>query len=179
MVTAIRAVIDSRFGLIRPLGSPPFTGAARVAFHVDEAIELSWAAGLAALAIIVFAGRRFAGVAIGLLWVATVAYLATHYPEIRGDALREVYLAVELAALAVAAGSIVSWTWRREPPTPARISVLAICLTDGITLLAGAWRWGFWVHWELNQAAFALLYATIAAYQVIIWRRISSQSSSR
>jgi hypothetical protein len=25
----------------RPLGSPPFTGAARVAFHIDEAIGLS------------------------------------------------------------------------------------------------------------------------------------------
>jgi len=176
VMTALRAVLASRFGLLRPVGSPPFTGAARMAFHVDQAIELSWSVGLAALTIVVFAGRRLIATAIGLLWVGAVAYLAINYPEIRGDALRKVYLAAELAALAVAAASIVTWTWRKDLPMPARICVLAICLTDGVTLIAGAWRWGFWVHWELNQAAFALLYATITVYQVIIWNR-SSRSS--
>lgn len=178
IATAARAVLASRFGLIRPLGSPPFTGAARLAFHVDQAIELSWSAGLAAMAMTVFgAGRRSALPVVGLLWGALVAYLAINYPEIRGDALRKGYLAAELVALAVAAASIVTWTWRKDSPSPARIGVLALCLTDGVTLLAGAWRWGFWVHWDLNQAAFAIIYATIAVYQVIIWRRILSQSS--
>jgi hypothetical protein len=175
---AIRAVLAANFDLVRPLGSPPFVGVARVAFHVDQAIELSWSAGLAAVAILLFARRRWPAVLVCLLWVGAVAYLSTHYPAIRGDSLRRVYLGTELAALAVAGAAIITWTWRREPPTPARVCVLCVCLVDVVTLFAGAWRWGFWDHWNLQQAAFALLYSTLTIYQVITWRLLLSQSSS-
>jgi len=175
----LRWVLSKSFGLLRPPGLPPFVGAARAAFHVDQAIELSWSAGLATLAIIVFSRRRWVAALIGLVWAGAIAYLATHYPEVRGEALRKFYLAAELAAVTVAAASIITWTWRREPPTPSRICVLCVCVADLITLLAGAWRWGFWIHGGLDQVAFALTYATIAGYQVIIWRRISSPSSPR
>jgi hypothetical protein len=176
---ALRWALAKSFGLLRPPGLPPFVGAARAAFHVDQAIELSWSAGLAALVIVVFSRRRWFVALIGLVWTGAVAYLATHYPEVRGEALLKGYFAAELATVTVAAGLIITWTWRREPPTPARICVLCVCIADLITLLAGAWRWGYWIHWELNQVAFALTYATIAVYQVIIWRRISSLSSPR
>ena len=176
-VEVLRSALGQSFNLVRPPGLPPFIGAARVAFHIDQAMELSWDAGLAAVAIIVFPRQRWRVVIVALVWASMVAYLATHYPEVRGDSLRRVYLAAELTALAVATASIITWTWRREPPTPARICVLCVCIADLITLLAGAWRWGYWIHWDLNQVAFALTYATIAVYQVIIWRRISSPPS--
>ena len=41
-----------------------------------EAIELPWAAGLAAVAIMTFAGQRFTVGVVGFLWVGTAAYLA-------------------------------------------------------------------------------------------------------
>jgi uncharacterized membrane protein len=56
---ALRAVLAMRFGLIRPLGSPPFTGFARIAFHIDEAIGLSGPAALAITTILLFVRRRY------------------------------------------------------------------------------------------------------------------------
>lgn len=178
-VEILRSVLNQHFRLIRPLGSPPFTGSTLVASHVNHAIELSWSAGLAIVVLLAFQHRRWLAVLVILSWAGAVVYLVTHYPEIRGEALRKVYLAAELAALTIATASIITWTWRREPPTPARIGILCVCVADVVTFIAGAWRWGFWIHWDLNQAAFALTYATIAIYQVYQWRRLSSQSSSR
>jgi membrane-associated HD superfamily phosphohydrolase len=178
-IEILRSVLNQRYGLIRPLGSPPFTGAACVATHVNQAIELSWSAGIAIVVLLAFQQRRWLAALVILSWAGAVAYLATHYPEIRGNALAQVYLAAELIAIAIAAASIITWTWRREPPTPARIGILCVCVADVVTLIAGAYAWGFWMHWDLNQIAFALTYATIAVYQVHAWRLLSSPSSSR
>jgi hypothetical protein len=172
-VSALRVVLDVSFGLLRPLGSPPFVGAARVAFHIDEAIGLSLPTALAITAIVLFARRRWLALLPGLAWAGAVAYLATHYPAIRGEALRLVYLGAELAALAVAAASIITWGWRRESLTPARVCILFVCLIDGGLLLAGAQRWGFWSRWDLQQYAYSLLYLTLTLYQVMSWRSLS------
>lgn len=167
----VRAGFDARFDLLRPLGSTPFTGVARVAFHLDQAAELSSTAGLAALAIVLCARRKALAWLPGLAWVAVVTYLATHYPEVRGDALRRVYLAAELAALAVSISSIVHFAWRREGMTPARQCLLCCVGMDICSLLVGSWRWGLWEQWALNQAAFLLLYAALTGYQGVLWLR--------
>lgn len=169
----IRVALAKSFDLVRPLGSPPFVGAARVAFHIDQAIELSWPAGLAGVAILLFAQRRWLALFPALAWAGAVAYLATHYPAIRGEELRLVYLAAELAALAVSAASIVTWGWRRKSPTPAQVCTLLVCLVDGGLLFAGAQRWGFWSRWDLQQYACSLLYLVLTRYQVISWRSLS------
>src|SRR5437773_2674160 len=84
-----RAWLDARFGLVdRPPGSPPFTGSARAAFHVDQGIELLSSAGLAALAIWHFAPRRSLLVLVAIAWTAALAYLVSHYPSVRGEDLR-------------------------------------------------------------------------------------------
>src|SRR6185503_17419213 len=152
----LRAVLATIFGLIRPPGLPPFTGAQRVAFHVDEAIGLSGPAALAIVAILLFARRRQIALHPGIAWIGVVAYLASHYPEIRGEPLRRFYLASELAGLAIAGGSIITWAWRKDAPTPARICMLAVCIVDGGTLFVGAQRWGFWQRQDLEQACLTL-----------------------
>lgn len=171
-VDALRVALDASFGLLRPLGSPPFTGATRIAFHIDEAIGLSAPTAMAITAILLFARRRWLALLPGLAWAGAVAYLATHYPAIRGEALRLVYLGAELAALAVAAASIVTWGWRRESPTPAQVCTLLVCLVDGGLLFAGAQRWGFWSRWDLQQYACSVLYLALTAYQVMTWRSL-------
>lgn len=173
----MRAVLSARFGLIRPPGLPPFTGAARMAFHADQAGELASGAAFAALMIWLFSGRRALALLPGIAWVTAVGYLATHYPEIRGEPLRQVYLAAELAALTVAAASFGAFWWRREPMTPARTCALVCFLVEGGTLFIGAWRWGFWTAWNLQQGAFLAMYAIIITLQVFSWS--SSQSHSR
>jgi hypothetical protein len=171
VIDTVRVVLADRFDLMRPLGSPPFTGAARVALHIDQAGELSSTAGLAMVAILICVERRALASLPLLAWVASVVYLSTHYPEIRGDALRRIYLAGELTALGVVIASIVGLWWRRAGMTPARQCLFSCVAIDVCTLFAGAWRWGLWERWSLNQAAFALLYATLTVYQGVLWLR--------
>jgi hypothetical protein len=132
---------------------------------------LAWPAAFAALAIWLFA-RRGLAVLPGLAWVIAVTYLATHYPEIRGEALRRFYLGAELGALAVAVASLVSLWWRHGAITPAGTCLLCCIAVDGGTLFAGAWRWGFWSEWSLNQAAFVLLYSVLILFQGVLWLRL-------
>jgi len=162
----IRSVLPT-IAPIRPLESPPFTGAARLAFHADQALFLTWPAGLTALAILLFAGRRPFPM-IALLWAGAVAYLIARYPTIRGETLRRFYLAAELAALAGAVASLASFWQRRATITPAHTCALLCFGADAATLGAGAWRWGFWVHWELTQITYALLYTVLLAFQGVL-----------
>src|SRR5262249_11533254 len=77
----------------------PLDGWARVVANIATAIFLSWYAGLAALALAVFARRRPWHVAV--LWAVTSIALAVGYPATRGEFRRHVYLAADLIALAV------------------------------------------------------------------------------
>ena len=170
LANALRAVLAVSFGLIRPLDSPPFTGFAHIAFHIDEAIGLSGPAALAITTILLFVRRRYLAILPAIVWLGGVAYVSINYPALRGEALRRVYLAAELAGLTIASGSIITWIWRREAPTPARICTLAVCFVDGGLLFVGAQRWGFWQRQDLEQACLTLVYLTITAFQVYVWR---------
>ena len=174
LAETVRAALAAGFGLLRPLGSPPFSGAARIAFHIDEALFLSSSTGLAAIVIVLFAARLWRAVLPIVAWAGLVAYLATHYPEVRGEALRDVYLGADLATLTVAAGAIITWTWRRASPTPAHICVLLFCLMDWVTVLGGSLRWGLWDRWYLDQIATVITYLILIAYHVAVWRSPSA-----
>ena len=105
---------------------------------------------------------------VGLLWAGTVVYLSASYPEVRGEALHRVYLAVELGSLVVVIASIASLVRRGEGMTPARTCLMLCAGADISHLFAGAWRWGFWNHWDLTQAALVLLYLILIAFQGIL-----------
>lgn len=169
----IRFLRHETFAPIRPIGAPPYTGFARVAFHVDQAMFLAWPAAFAALALWLFAPRRILALLPGLAWVVAVAYLATHYPEVRGEALRRFYFGAEVGALAVAGAALISLWWRHGAITPAGACLLCCVAVDGGTLFAGAWHFGFWTEWALNQVAFVLLYSTLILYQGVLWLRLS------
>jgi hypothetical protein len=166
----IRSVLASRFGLIRSVGLPPFDSTSLVAFYVDQAFELSSPAWIAAMSCWYFARRRWLAGGPALAWIIGVAYLETHYPEVRGDALRRVYLAAELAALCASALVIVPWIGRHEIPTPGRVCMLTVITMEALLLFAGPANWGFWSRWDLNQAAIAVFCTGITALQVWIWR---------
>lgn len=150
---------------VRSLDAPPFTGAARLSFHLEEALFLAWPAGVAAVALWYFAGPRWSAVP-ALIWALVVGYLATHYPAVRGEALRDVYAAAELAAVLASAGAITRWTWRRLSPTPAHVCVLLVVLVDGGATLAGSLRWGLWAFWYLDQIAALFMFSALVGYQV-------------
>ena len=67
----------------------PFHGLARVAFHLDEAVALSWYAFFLAVCLAVFVGRGARGALVGWL-LACLLFL--DYPRVTGALLVDAYL---------------------------------------------------------------------------------------
>ncbi len=156
-------------------GDGAFTGWARVVGHVDEALFLAYPAGLAALALWVLLKRRPWPVLA--VYGATLAALVLGYPTVRGPLLGRVYSAVELAAVAVWLGGVVTWVRRRDVPT----------LASGVTLLLGAveivtllpFKKGPFAYWPIAQASYMTLYVVlIVLYGGALWGRGSSSASN-
>jgi hypothetical protein len=149
----------------------PWTGSVRIAFHLHEALFLTWHAGIAALALTVFTKLRPWPVAI--LWAAASLTLALTYPITRGEVLRRVYLAADLAALAVAVASFASWFRRRRPGqglTFPQLIATSIFTMELGALFVGAWRWNIFENWSLSQVVYATLYAGCIFLQgAVLW----------
>jgi hypothetical protein len=149
----------------------PFTGWTAVACHIDNALFLTWQAGIAALALTVFTKLRPWPVAI--LWAAASIALALTYPITRGEVLRRVYLAADLVALAVAVASFASWFRRRQPGqgfTFPQLIATSIFTMELGALFVGAWRWNIFENWSLSQVVYATLYAGCIFLQgAVLW----------
>jgi hypothetical protein len=140
----------------------PLHGLARAAGHIDQALFLAWPAGIVALTLAVFSGRRPWLVAIG--WALAVAALVLTYPSIRGTATRPLYLAAELAAVLASIGLVLQWAWRRQPMTLPRLSALFVVGIDCGTLI-GPYAGNPFATWELAQAMYSVLYVLLIAIQ--------------
>lgn len=141
----------------------PHEGWRRVVFHVDQALFFTDSAGLAALALLVFAGRRpWAPLAVaGATWVA----LTVGYPwPFRGALLGTVYAGAYAAAVATSLLSMGVWTRSRERP---RIEHAAVSLA---TLIVATLFWGPFAppcpapfeSWSSAELTFALLWSAMA-----------------
>jgi hypothetical protein len=139
----------------------PLHGLARAAAHMDHALFLLWPAGIAALMLAVYLGRRPWPIAV--IWVLAVVAIVASYPEGRAWHSQG-YLAAELGALLVSTGVFLQWVARREGMTPPRLSALFIAGIDFATLL-GPYRSNLFVTWNLAQAMYAVLYAVLIAVQ--------------
>jgi hypothetical protein len=69
-----------------PAGGLPYAGIQRAAFHVEQAMFVSWPIGIVALAIRIFARRRAWPVAIA--FAVVVGVLVLGYPTIRRELLQ-------------------------------------------------------------------------------------------
>ena len=156
----------------RASGAVPYTGLARIVFHLGEqAPFVGYLAGVAALAIWTFT-RRTPWI-VDLVWVAIVAGLAASYPELRRERLQSVYLVVTLMAIAVSVGAIGLWWHRRErtkAPEPPEITAGLIVLCECVSLV-GPYAAGLIdVTWAIAWGFYFGLYATIAILQGL-WLR--------
>ncbi len=156
----------------------PFTGVAALASHVGSALFLIWPAGIASLALVLFARRR--ALPVALAWAGASLALALGYPTLRQDLLRRFYTAAELAAVLVAVVSLAAWVRReRTLPSFAQSVALLILVAEVGSLFVGAWRWGlFFEAWLLSQAAYAALFAILVVLQGgALWNiKLSSRS---
>lgn len=152
-------------------GGEPFTGIARVACDLDNALFLSWPASLVAVSLWIFARRRpWPALAA---WGAAVIALGLLYPATRGVLLQRCYLGADLAAVAVGIGSIAIWIRRRAWPELRHRSVMLVLAAECATLI-GPWRVGPFARWDLAQVMYAALYAVLVVlHGGAAWRRPS------
>jgi hypothetical protein len=143
------------------LGTAPYGGIARAAFHVQQGTVLAWPFGLAALAAWVFLEeplRRHGAVLAGALWTLSSLGLALAYPAIRGDVLGRAYLAVELAALAAVIATGVGWWQRVERPSLVEGTVIIL----GAVELGAILQWSPFVRgWEPQVIAYFVAYGAL------------------
>lgn len=150
------------------LGGGPATGWLRVAAHVEQALFVGWRLALLALVVRIF-GRRHPW-PVFLVYAAIVLGLIVTYPEVRGELLQRVYLAVELGVLCVSLGFIIRWYSGRQPWTPETV-VTALLVTLGATMvLAGPYRVSIWTGWDKAWSALLVLYISLIAVEGWVWR---------
>jgi hypothetical protein len=169
------------------LGTAPYGGAARVAFHAESALFLAWPAAIAATALVVLLRpaegdatearqpRDVLGVA--LVWALVMGALAASYPLVRGSLLARCYLGAELAALVVGVGALATWIGRRRTPEVRHVALALVLAAELVSVLVGPWRVGLFASWTLAQAVYVALFGVLILLQGGAWW-MSSPSSS-
>jgi hypothetical protein len=176
------ALLALAVGVLAPLRaelgvSVPWTGWARVAGHLADALWLVGSALVVAAALVVFAGRKpwpaFAG------WACAVAALVVVHP-IAGDGSQGPMLsAAQGLATVVSAGLFVAWRRRAtKPATPAQFCLTMIVANELISLL-GAWWAGPFQRWSVTQfSAWLVLGVLVLLQGRSLWTTRLSPSSS-
>ncbi|WP_438017873.1 hypothetical protein WMF18_01735 [Sorangium sp. So ce315] len=159
----------------------PHTGLHRAIFHVDQALFFTDSAGLAAIALVVFTGRRpWVPLAVGgVTWAA----LTIGYPwPFRGQLLGSVYALAYAAAVVTSIVAMVVWTRRRERP---RIEHAAVSLSTLIvlTLFAGPFAPPCpapFETWSVAELTFAMLWAAMALlHAAALWGGFGFEPAGR
>lgn len=153
----------------------PLTGMARLAGHTRQALYLLWPFGLVATFLVVFLKRRPWPVAAAYgVFLATLVF---GYPTIRGDLLRQAYLAAEIASVLLSLGILIQWGWRRESPTLVHLAAMMLLFGEA-GVLYGAWQGDiFGAGWDMGPVMYSTVYAVLCAVQgVVLWRH-GAQSS--
>ena len=148
----------------------PYSGLARAAFHIDQALLLSWPAALIASAVVIFLRRPAWPVAVG--WLATASTLAVLYPTLRDGQLLTTYAVVSLLSCAVVCG--IALARFGEAWIQHQASLLLI--TSGEAIANVAYLFGDPVRdWDMAQTAHATSFGLVLCYQaaqiVRYWRR--------
>lgn len=182
----------------------PLQGWARVAGLVDVAAWLTWAAGLATLALWVFApmppdpamapfgaaqealaatrrakrGRLFAAALPWSTWGVLVIWISLSYPVARMVYPR-LYAAVTLASVLASAASFALWlarAWGKDGMNPTRgcVALMVGCEAVG---LAGPYVRGIYSFWWLDNAVQLIMYAALILGQGgALWMLKNSRS---
>lgn len=156
--------------LLAPVGSGPYEGLDRLAFHVRQAFFLGWYPFL-----MIVAGRIFVGIKpmpIAAAYLGSLACLVLGYPYLRGDALAKFYGAAHTSAvlfLFIAAGA---WWYSARPIKIEHCAVLILLVCEAAALLWGPWPRGLmWTRWDLYVAAYQCAFFGLTILQgVVAWK---------
>jgi hypothetical protein len=147
--------------------------------HLDRAVWLSAAAVVPGLAIKVFLSPRLRRPALACVVGASVlafVVLAVVYPPPAQVVLQRFYLAVDLAGLAIATASIVTWVWwakGRASLSSAQAVAAGLVLLDLAILLApySPWHGSLFVSsFDMVRGAILVFFSAVTIVEVILWR---------
>lgn len=155
-------VVDAQAAM-RALGLDPLvaplSGWARAEAHAMQALTMSWAPMVVAVVVMLIGQRARA---LGALWLVSVAVAVFGYAHLRGEAARDLYLANDLAALAMGARGLVLWMGRRRSAEAVHALAITLFLCEGARLLA--YHRGPWATWDVARVPLlAEFLVTIAA----------------
>jgi hypothetical protein len=155
-------------GVLAPLRASlgvqsPWTGWARVAGLVADALWLIEPAALVAAALVVFAGRKPWPAVTG--WACAVAALAILHAIAADGSLARVLTAVQVFSVVVSALLGVVWYRRTTKPGSSEHYALGMIVTTELVSLLGAWRIGPFEHWQVSQVLYLSLFGMLIVSQ--------------
>jgi hypothetical protein len=147
----------------------PYEGMARVGFHLEQALFLTWPAALAAVAGWVF-GRRRPWI-VALVYSAAMVFLCAGYPRIRGDFLRYVYLALHVLAFGYALICIMRQIFRAAPKIEIEHAAVVYATIISLAALLGPYTGSDWIaRWNFAQLANIVMYGVLTYRQgKLLW----------
>lgn len=156
---------------------PPFEGALRALWHVDQALFLALPVGLAVVAL-----RLFGAVTLPLAHVIGAAgfaeaILVVGYPTLRGELLGMIYVAVNLTCQAVTWGAVARWliSERGNWPLPTQTALLLYAGADLALLLNPEAMNNIFGAWHLARGSYLALQVVSLAFH-LAWLRGMSPS---
>jgi len=154
----VLAPLRARFGVL-----VPWTGWARVAVHLAEAVWLVWPASIVATSLVVFAGRKPWPAFLG--WAVFVAGIVLGYPSARDGSLPRVLGGSLVLSVAISVGLLIEWFRRAATPATSAHFSLAMILAIELNSLGAAWRVGPLEHWDLSQVVYSVLLGALILLQ--------------
>jgi hypothetical protein len=172
---------------LRPLPHP-IGGSARMLVYVDGALNLSFYAIVAGLAVAVAVypqRRRLAVALVAAVWLAASIVLAALYPSplVRGLGLQRFYFAADLIGLFVSTVALITWGRRamaaKQSTSLVHFVAVGMVTFDALILLGPYTPWRgalFDAPYTGPQVAILVFFAIVMALQVNAWKRSSGSS---
>jgi hypothetical protein len=141
----------------------PWTGWARAAGLLADAITLVWPAAVVAAVLVVFAGRRPWAALAG--WACVLVVFAVVHPFAGNGSQARALAVVDVLATLVSLGIVLAWYRRTtRPASSAQFALTLIVAAEGISLL-GAWRVGLFERWPVSQVLYLALFGILVLAQ--------------
>jgi len=172
-------VLDPARAALGPV--PPFEGALRGLWHLDQALFLALPVGLALTAL-----RLFGVAIVPLVHVVGAAgfgeaVLAVGYPTLRGKLLGMIYVGVALACQGVTWGAVIRWLTRDRGTWPLPTETLLVLYAGAdLALLLGPKAFGdIFAAWPLANGSYLALQVVSVAFHLAWLRGMPPLSAGR
>jgi hypothetical protein len=178
VIEALRFVLDA--AVLAPLRASlgvgvPWTGWARVAGVVEDALTLIGPAALVAAVLAVFTSRKPWMAAVG--WALAFAFFVLMHPIAGDGSQARALLAVQALSSVLCAGIVAAWYGKASNRPQSEHLALALVVAAEVVSLLGAWTHGPFEHWPLSQMLYLTLFGVLVLVQGRqVWTSVQASS---